>query len=1102
MLQVCREIKDTKLCGIDTETTGKDNWMKDFILFWSLSPSADKRYCLSRKMLDIFKEEVSQDPSITWAMTNANFDNCMLANSGVPLMAGQIHCTLVMDWMHDENRTGRHGLKQTASDHLDLDMNEFKKVFKKQKSETYQDTLLRMIQDKPDEAIDYASMDAWASRSLHEYLKKELEGEETYLGVSLWDIYEKIEVPYSRVLYHNIRRGLMLDQGWLKQIRVPITERMESVLYQFNKMAGTEVNLNSPKQLVELFIEKLKKKPLKWTSGGKSGNKQPSVDEAVLQIWADEGDEHAKLLMEYRGLAKVRGTYVDGMLERVGQDGKIHPTINQHITVTGRLSSSNPNLQNIPRPDDDVWGLRGAFMPSTGHTLVAVDYKQLEMRLLAHMSGDENMRDVIRKGWDIHGGTAALMYNVPYEEIEEAKFLKGWLNHEHVDKSKWPEWISIYCGYRQDSKTIGFGLNYGKGDTALGMELGISREEAAIRKAKYFKPYPKVKEFIENTNASCRETLQVHTILGRKRRLLEANADWKEGFYSHRYKSFVPERPGPLAARALRQAVNSIIQGCRRVTARVTTTYGMRTMEQLYNDQAIGNNRPLVTHSGQTSNYTIHCTGKKKIFQLSTTHGTDYVTKKHRFFHYKEMDLEDVQLKDLKIGDFIVAHGVVVNNKSSSFEGSTVLAELIGVLCGDGSYTRDRDFRICFGNDMGWGRYLQSLLRQEFGKDLHCPISPSLGSEGESYQIEVSCKAPRQVLLDAGLCCASKENKRIPEWIFHASIVHRIACLRGLYDSDGGLLGGRYPQFTNISLFLVEGFQTLCHSLGLFCRVAPDNNIIGKPAYRATVIPEQAEEFIEIVRPVIEHKQQLLKKKNRVHLPPDLVKDVAKHILDSMTWSATSTVTKELSNNNEGSWRNRKHTYCVKKHFTHREQAHVYRMKCGSGTREACLKFLNRLLENKHDACVDTLNLIDLCNHHWAQIRSIELVGIEPTMDIEIFDEDHSYVGNGLLQHNSAADVARLAQILCEPSVMKEIGLQDKFTRAMENCGTRQLLQVHDEILFEVPNENLKEAIEAISGLMEKPFGYIPEMIGVDFRELSIPLDVDAGYGEAWSEAH
>jgi DNA polymerase-1 len=161
------------------------------------------------------------------------------------------------------------------------------------------------------------------------------------------------------------------------------------------------------------------------------------------------------------------------------------------------------------------------------------------------------------------------MYEQDYGEIEEAKFLKGWLEHDKVPRGRIPEWIYQLTGFRQDAKAVGFGINYGEGIPALAQKLGISKDEARKRKEKYFEPYPQVKEFIDYTHASCRETLEVHTILGRKRRLLEADADWKEGFYSHRYKKYIPERPGPLAARALRQAVNAVIQGSAADVARL-----------------------------------------------------------------------------------------------------------------------------------------------------------------------------------------------------------------------------------------------------------------------------------------------------------------------------------------------------------------------------------------------------------------------------------------------------------------------------------------------------------------------------------------------------
>ena len=509
-------------------------------------------------MLSIFAKELGDDPDITWVMTNANFDNNMLANSGVPLLAGDIHCTLVMDWLYDENRYGRHGLKETALDHLGLNMRSFKKVFSKKRGETYQDALLRMMADSPEDAIDYASLDAWASLAVYKFLKPRLEKEGTATGLKLWDLFYNIEAPYSKVLYHCIRRGIMVDVGWLEEVRKPIVADMEDMQYELNKIAGSELNPDSTPQLRKLFFEDLKRDPIKMTPGGKSGNRQPSTDVHVLTQWADEGCEISQKILAYRALAKVKGTYVDGMIERCDSKLRIHPMLTQHVAVTGRLTSRDPNLQNIPRPDGDKYGLRGAFMPGTGYTLVAVDYRQLEMRLLAVMSGDERMQEVIRNGWDIHMGTASVMYDVSYDNISAAK------------KAASPSERQLeLLGFRQDAKTIGFGLNYGEGVRAMAAKLKCSMEDAKAKIETYFKPYPRVREFIESTHEFCRDYKEVSTVLGRKRRLLEADADWKEGFYHRGRGEWVPERPGRLAARALRQAVNSIIQGSAADVARM-----------------------------------------------------------------------------------------------------------------------------------------------------------------------------------------------------------------------------------------------------------------------------------------------------------------------------------------------------------------------------------------------------------------------------------------------------------------------------------------------------------------------------------------------------
>lgn len=567
MMQVVRHVKDTGVCALDTETTGLD-LMRDHVIFWSLCPSLDTRYCLTRDMLRIFREELAKDPDIIWPMTNANFDNNMMANSGVPLLEGPVHCTLVMDWLHDENRSGRHGLKETAQDHLGLNMREFKSVFKKQRGETYQEALFRMWDQERQNAIDYASMDAWASLAVWKYLKRELMDEGTVGGINLWDIFTNIEAPYTKVLYQCIRRGVMIDVGYLEEPREAIDVDLKKLAKKINKIAGREVNPLSPKALQKVFFGELGYEPVKWTSGGASGNKQPSLDEGVLKTFAAKGDKLSNLILEYRGLNKVKGTYIDGMIERCDTRRRIHPNLTQHVAVTGRLTSKDPNLQNIPRPDEDVYQLRGAFMPGTGMAMVAADYSQLEMRLLAVCANDPKMQEVIRNGWDIHMGTASIMFGKPYEEYVKAKKEAGKLEHAKVSFNDWPEWVQILMRERQTSKTIGFGINYGEGDRALARKLGIPLEEAQDRKGIYFGQYQKVEEFINQTHQDCRDFKEVFTILGRKRRLLESDADWKAPFFSRKQGKWIPERPGPLAARALRQAVNSIIQGSAADVAR------------------------------------------------------------------------------------------------------------------------------------------------------------------------------------------------------------------------------------------------------------------------------------------------------------------------------------------------------------------------------------------------------------------------------------------------------------------------------------------------------------------------------------------------------
>jgi DNA polymerase-1 len=245
---------------------------------------------------------------------------------------------------------------------------------------------------------------------------------------------------------------------------------------------------------------------------------------------------------------------VDGLRKWVDNELRIHATLTQHVTVSGRLSSVEPNLQNIPRPSEDVFSLRSAFMPKQDHVLLVIDYEQLEMRLLAHMADDKNMIDVINRGWDIHAGTASLMFGHKYDDIQAALKRKKLAAKEgsNVVLSKLEKQM---CFDRQAGKNIGFGINYGEGPRALAAKLGVSVDEAKRLKAKYFEPYPSIKQFIDDVHSAMAHEGLVETIMGRPRRFPEMLELGHIPYWQLRGSEKAAK------ARAERQGVNSVIQG-------------------------------------------------------------------------------------------------------------------------------------------------------------------------------------------------------------------------------------------------------------------------------------------------------------------------------------------------------------------------------------------------------------------------------------------------------------------------------------------------------------------------------------------------------------
>ncbi|WP_175783593.1 DNA polymerase I [Burkholderia ambifaria] len=505
------KIDAAALTAFDTETTALDPMIARLVgLSFSIEPGKAAYLPVAHRGPDM-PEQLPIDEVLArlkpWLESgdrkkvgqHLKYDAQVLANYGIELN-GIEHDTLLESYVLESHRT--HDMDSLALRHLGVKTIKYEDVAGKGAKQIGFDEVAL------EQAAAYAAEDADITLQLHQALYPQVARE-----AGLERVYRDIEMPVSLVLRKMERTGVLIDDALLQAQSTEIATRLIELEGQAYELAGGEFNLGSPKQIGQIFFEKLQLPVVKKTPSG-----APSTDEEVLQKLAEDYPL-PKLLLEHRGLSKLKSTYTDKLPRMVNPaTGRVHTNYAQAVAVTGRLASNDPNLQNIPVRTAEGRRIREAFIASPGHRIVSADYSQIELRIMAHISGDASLLRAFAQGEDIHRATAAEVFGVTPLEVNSDQ--------------------------RRIAKVINFGLIYGMSAFGLASNLGITRDAAKLYIDRYFTRYPGVAHYMEDTRTAAKDKGYVETVFGRRLWLPEINGG-----------------NGPRRQAAERAAINAPMQG-------------------------------------------------------------------------------------------------------------------------------------------------------------------------------------------------------------------------------------------------------------------------------------------------------------------------------------------------------------------------------------------------------------------------------------------------------------------------------------------------------------------------------------------------------------
>ncbi|MDR0806446.1 MAG: DNA polymerase I [Enterobacteriaceae bacterium] len=478
------QLKQAELFAFDTETDGLD-YMSSHLVGVSFAIEAGKaayvpfghdyigapQQLSCDEVLADLKPLLESETALKIGQ-NLKFDQSMLARYGIQLR-GIAFDTMLESYVLD-SVAGRHDMDSLANRYLHHKTISFEELAGKGKNQ------LTFNQLAIEQAGPYAAEDADVTLQLHQVMWQQLQQHD-----GLKKVFQTIEMPLVPILSKIERTGVLIDSQILNLHSIELTERLHELEQQAYELAGEEFNLSSTKQLQTIFYEKHKLPVLKKTPGG-----APSTNEEVLAELALDYPL-PKVILEYRGLAKLKSTYTDKLPQMINAvSGRVHTSYHQAVTATGRLSSSDPNLQNIPVRNDEGRRIRQAFIAPQGYRILAADYSQIELRIMADLSADKGLLDAFAQGKDIHRATAAEVFGIPLEQVSSEQ--------------------------RRSAKAINFGLIYGMSAFGLARQLGIARGEAQRYMDLYFERYPGVLAYMERTRVQAADQGYVETLFGRR----------------------------------------------------------------------------------------------------------------------------------------------------------------------------------------------------------------------------------------------------------------------------------------------------------------------------------------------------------------------------------------------------------------------------------------------------------------------------------------------------------------------------------------------------------------------------------------------------------